>query len=252
MGAAMNAERRRHPSAPESDDIQRRQLIETYRRATWSSRRDDRRRSRGKRYRRVWRPILLIMLVIGLFVGISAVVTYGMRSVIAAVAPEVAEVLFADGGRESERIVVRDLTSDGSDEVIAIAETALKGNPYGFNQTHGQCLGFVDDIFGIYGQEFRRVCCAAYAMKMAEPVHTDLTEIPIGACIFSDRSVTHTVCDNCGKDAGHVGIYKGDGEVIHNGLSGPEVIDINDFVRTWGSAGAGGTIAWGWHAGLPL
>ena len=253
VGRVMKLEEGRHRTSPESEAIRSRQPLETYRRATWSSRNAERAlRPKDRRPRRAWRPIVLIVFAIGIFIGISAAVTYGVHSVITAVSPEVAGALFADDESRSERIVVRDVPSDAANEVIAIAESALKDNPYGLNETHGQCLGFVDDVFGIYGQEFRRVCCATSAMKMAEPMNTDLTEIPIGACIFSDRSATSTMCDTCGKDAGHVGIYKGDGEVIHNGLTGPEIIDINEFVRTWGSAGAGGTIAWGWHAGLPL
>ncbi len=220
--------------------------VDQWRQDAWRKRRvfaAEKKRQKRKRIK------IIVFLVILLAAFLAA--TFAMIAGIHAITGP----LFSDETTkrdEPSAIKVQDITSPAALELVSVAKTSIEGNPFGFNNQHAQCLAFVDDVFSAYGQEFGRTCCATSAMRLSEPISYDCSIIPVGACIFSDKSVTHTMCTTCGRDGGHVGIYIGDNQVIHNGLNGIEIIDINDFIDQWGPNGSGGTIGWGPHMGHTL
>lgn len=110
------------------------------------------------------------------------------------------------------------------------------------------CLGFVQDVFANCGYEgtIPRYCCAHAAMD-ASTTYDDLSNIPVGACLFAPYSSGAVMC-SCGRDAGHIAIYIGDGQVAEN-VGGRAIGDVDAWIERWGGQGV---VKWGWLGGVAL
>lgn len=85
---------------------------------------------------------------------------------------------------------------------------------YGYNNL---CLGFVADVFNELGAGRYGACCA-YTYGKNRIISTSKDDIPLGADVFfsgTARNYPPVYC-SCGNIAGHIGVYVGDGYMIHS------------------------------------
>lgn len=124
----------------------------------------------------------------------------------------------------------------------AVIETAIgyTGAPNWPNM----CLAFVKWCFEVaYGIDSSSCCAYDYGTKYIDS--TDRDNIPLGADVFFGGSSLS--CGNCGNQCGHVGIYVGDGEIIHS-WGGKVIRTTIDYVVNSGYPYRG----YGWHGDLEL
>ena len=88
--------------------------------------------------------------------------------------------------------------------------------------------------------------CAHEAGQKAVNSSTSTDNIVPGAAVFSFRSSSGTVDSACGQDAGHVGIYIGDGQIASctgRGSTGVVICTIDEWKQSWDFS------CWGWLPG---
>jgi hypothetical protein len=93
-------------------------------------------------------------------------------------------------------------------KIVSIAESKV-GSTY----AKRMCLAFVKECHKeAYNYDAGSACCAKkYADKYIDS--TSMTNIPLGADVFFSGS--STTCSSCKSKCGHVGIYVGDGYIVH-------------------------------------
>ena len=112
----------------------------------------------------------------------------------------------------------------------------------GESYARGYCLRFVDESFqNIYG--FREYSCCAYKCGSTY-LDSASRDIPLGACVFFGGS---DVTCSCGNRAGHIGIYVGNGNIVH-AWAGKLVNTSIDYVVSCGYPYRG----WGWLCDVAL
>lgn len=128
--------------------------------------------------------------------------------------------------------------------VVAAANKAAATGIYNGSGYKGHCLAFVADIVTkTYGISDRNSeCCAKkYADKYIDEKTTDTSRIPLGADVFFS-SKTNTVCSTCHQHCGHIGIYVGNGQIVHAWSGKIQKMNISKVVS------CGYTLTgWGWH-----
>ena len=84
------------------------------------------------------------------------------------------------------------------------------------------------------------ICCAGKNRSLYA-VSKSSADIPIGAMIYNDPAVYHsrTTDSYCGLNAGHVGIYIGNGQIASN-IGGVAFDTIESWTAYYGFGG------WGW------
>lgn len=88
--------------------------------------------------------------------------------------------------------------------------------------------------------------CAHEEGQKAVNSSTSTDNIVPGAAVFSFRSSSGTVDSACGQDAGHVGIYIGDGQIASctgRGSTGVVICTIDEWKQSWDFS------CWGWLPG---
>ena len=102
------------------------------------------------------------------------------------------------------------------------------------------CLAFVRECFMALGGPASTACCA-YKYGNSYIKSTSKDNIPIGADVFfGNRNIK---CGSCGNYCGHIGIYVGNGEMVH--ASGGKVLKSK---LTYVSNYRG----WGYHGGINI
>lgn len=120
-------------------------------------------------------------------------------------------------------------------KVVAYAKSKV-GNSY----ANGYCLRFVKECFAnTYG--FTSSACCAYSYSKSYIDSTSSNNIPIGADVFFKGSSSK--CSKCGNKCGHIGIYVGDGYVIH-AMSGKVQKTKLSKLDSYSNLSY---IGWGWH-----
>lgn len=118
--------------------------------------------------------------------------------------------------------------------VSEVAQMAL--TKVGTKWANGMCESFAETMYRNAGISVAYKGCAAEACDSWWQ-STNSSNIPIGAMVFASSSSTHN-----GHNAGHIGIYVGDGYVVHGGAG--------DYVRKDTlSAFLSGRGYWGWGIG---
>ena len=108
----------------------------------------------------------------------------------------------------------------------------------------GQCQAWVSRVYLRAGQSPQQTKPCASEAANAWVVSKDKNNIPLGACvyghawIYSDGSQAH--CG--GHEAGHVGIYIGNGQVASN-VGGIRIDTLDKWISYYGWKG------WGWNGG---
>ena len=101
--------------------------------------------------------------------------------------------------------------SISSSQVVSYFESKV-----GIKWGQGLCLNFVRTCFQDLGEPYSSSCCA-YNYGTSFLDSTSKSNIPIGADVFFSGPVKLCgVCSTCGNSAGHVGVYVGDGYIIHD------------------------------------
>ena len=116
--------------------------------------------------------------------------------------------------------------------------------------TRAYCEGWVEEVYrtamGKSDDEnsgIPRQCCAHNAGTKSI-VSNSTDDIIPGAAVFSFKSSSHTIDSACGQDAGHVGIYIGDGKIAsYLGNGNVSICTINEWQQSWVFSG------WGWLPG---
>ena len=124
-----------------------------------------------------------------------------------------------------------------------IVEYAI--NKIGNSATSGLCLKWVADAFKeCYSATRYSSCCAAnFGAKYLDSSGRD--NIPLGADVFFAGGLD--TCSSCGKACGHIGIYVGDGYIVHSwgGKVRKDtiawIIGTNQKLTYYG---------WGWHGNM--
>lgn len=149
-------------------------------------------------------------------------------------------------GNEERRIAAREMyekwkgvekpesggiQNDGSATVMQskIQQIAASRNTLGCSQ--GFCQKWVANVYQKAGQTRTSTCCASEARRRWK-VSDSKDNIPIGATVYVQHSWSRKKC-GCGKDAGHVGIYIGNGQIASN-EGGITYKTISQWERTYG------------------
>ena len=92
----------------------------------------------------------------------------------------------------------------------------------------------------IAGVSINNICCAGKNRSLYA-VSKSSVDIPIGAMIYNDPAVYHsrTTDSYCGLNAGHVGIYIGNGQIASN-IGGTVIDTVEGWTAYYGFGG------WGW------
>ena len=105
------------------------------------------------------------------------------------------------------------LSSDVQQRIVAIAQDYQN---YGITAPAGYCEMWAEQVYRAAGVQVNNWCCAG-RNRVTNVVSTDSSNIPVGAMVYNDPAVynSRTTC-GCGLNAGHVGIYIGNGMIISN------------------------------------
>ena len=110
----------------------------------------------------------------------------------------------------------------------------------GQTYTKNACLAFVKECFVNLGGPQSTSCCA-YNYGNSFIVSTSKDNIPIGADVFFGNK--NIKCGSCGNYCGHIGIYVGNGQMVH--ASGGEILKTNlNYVSNYRG--------WGYHGGINI
>lgn len=147
----------------------------------------------------------------------------------------------------------------GPSLVVKAANTTISSSTIAdyFNSKVGtsvpqaSCLAFIADGFASLGATRSSACCA-YDYGSSHIVSTSMDNIPIGADVFFnwDSSYTGTwyTCPTTGNYCHHIGVYVGDGNVVHT--SGGKVVktSLSELVSYWKVNFRG----WGYHGNVTV
>ncbi len=127
-------------------------------------------------------------------------------------------------------------TTYDAQKIVEKAESYLGSTSFG----RGYCLKFVRMMFQEQYGFYSSACCAYnYGTKYIDS--TSQNNIPIGADVFFTGS--SSTCSSCGKKCGHIGIYVGNGYIIHNWSGKIQKHKISDITKSGSYSYRG----WGWH-----
>ena len=128
------------------------------------------------------------------------------------------------------------LSSDVQQRIVAIAQDYQN---YGITAPAGYCEMWAEQVYRAAGVQVNNWCCAG-RNGVTNVVSTDSSNIPVGAMVYNDPAVynSHTTC-SCGMNAGHVGIYIGNGMIISN-IGGSSTDTLESWTSYYGFGG------WGW------
>ncbi|MBS6799165.1 MAG: glucosaminidase domain-containing protein [Firmicutes bacterium] len=104
-------------------------------------------------------------------------------------------------------------------------------DPYNQGYKH-LCEAWVAKVYHRAGLHYETSCCAS---KARERFAITSGKIPVGAIIYSGSGYKSTVTCSCGRNAGHVAIYIGNGQVA--GSQVPFIMSINKWISIFGYGG---------------
>ena len=128
------------------------------------------------------------------------------------------------------------LGTDMQNRIVTIAQNYQS---YGITAPAGYCEMWAEQVYRAAGVQVNNWCCAG-RNRMTNVVSHDSSNIPIGAMVYNDPAVynSRTTC-GCGLNAGHVGIYLGNGQIMSN-IGGSAIDTLESWTSYYGFGG------WGW------
>lgn len=149
-----------------------------------------------------------------------------------------ASIIFSTGGNTNVDIDFdaldfgNETVNDTQKEIVVVATNS---ESYGISAKSGYCQAWVADVYQAVTGSRGSAHCALCAADMWA-VSQDFSKIQVGATVYGYASNPY----------GHVGIYIGNGKVIHN-LSGTvKVQSLENWVKDFNG------FAWGWENGKKL
>lgn len=130
-------------------------------------------------------------------------------------------------------------TSDGNDLQKKVVEVAMHSSNYGITHEKGFCQRWVADVYAKAGVNggLRIPADTAVSAGKKWGVSKDWNTIQLGATVYG-------YANQYGPE-GHVGIYIGNGLVVHNtGEVTPD--DLTDWIKKYDG------MCWGWNGGIDL
>lgn len=125
------------------------------------------------------------------------------------------------------------LTTDSVDQAINTAKSLVGNQSYG-----DMCLALVSRFYGYTSAGIESAQAAAGVVQAAGQMHTDMTDIPVGALIWYDGTPI-------GNPYGHVAMYAGDGMIYSNGApTGVGLIPMDEPASGWGEPIIGWSSVW--------
>lgn len=124
-------------------------------------------------------------------------------------------------------------TPDSVAQAMATAESMVGNQNY-----TNMCLALVSRFYGYTSAGIESAQAAAGVIQAAGQMHTDMTDIPVGALIWYDGTPI-------GNPYGHVAMYAGNGMVYSNGApTGVGLISIDEPASGWGEPIIGWSSVW--------
>ena len=121
----------------------------------------------------------------------------------------------------------------------------------GTSTESGMCMKWVADAFRDCYQTTRySACCAAqFGIKYRDSSSRD--DIPLGADVFFSGfyGSGNDTCSSCGNKFGNIGIYVGDGYIVHS-WGGKVKKDKIDYLLSLSNSGKLTYYGWGWHGNM--
>lgn len=137
-------------------------------------------------------------------------------------------------------------TGDGiAASTVASIMNAKVGNASLGAKYNGMCLKFVADCWKEMGFTRSSSCCAT-KYGAAHRKSSSMSNIPVGADVFFTGS--GSTCGTCKRRAGHVGIYVGDGFMVHC-MSGKI---RKDKVSAIAASNTLNYYGWGYHGNVTI
>lgn len=124
----------------------------------------------------------------------------------------------------------------GSKAQKSIVAAATNGKWYGTGP--GWCEAWVAAVYRTATGNGAGHCCAKASR---DAWATTKGKIPVGAAIYSSDKYRSRVTCSCGRNAGHVGIYIGNGKVVSMLSGGPTVQSLSTWKSWFGYGG------WSWR-----
>lgn len=128
----------------------------------------------------------------------------------------------------------------GTDAQNRIVEVARNSEKYGISAAGGYCEAWAEEVYRKAGVSIDKHCCAG-KNRALYTVGKSSKNIPLGAMVYNDPAVyqSRTTDSYCGLNAGHVGIYIGNGQIISN-IGGTVIDTVEGWTAYYGFGG------WGW------
>lgn len=128
--------------------------------------------------------------------------------------------------------------ADANDKQKAVADAAKNGEG---SQQAGRCMAFVDDVYEAAGYSVGRQRCPRDCLDSMSFHTSDLSNIKVGMVVLT-KEWSGGSRDENGVSYGHIGIYVGDGQVVHN-VGGIKTCSLDEWVSTFGDV-AGVECGW--------
>ena len=127
----------------------------------------------------------------------------------------------------------------GTDAQNRIVEVARNSEKYGISAVGGYCEAWAEEVYRKAGVSIDKHCCAG-KNRALYTVGKSSKNIPLGVMVYNDPAVYQSrTNDTCGRNAGHVGIYIGNGQIISN-IGGTVIDTVEGWTAYYGFGG------WGW------
>ena len=183
----------------------------------------------------------IVNLMDGKEVENEDIIVYVKNSKFAANAP----ILGASGTTSSSTGSSTSSSGDGSSLRQKVVDQASSLENLG--ASGGWCQKWVTLVYNkALGRDIQTHCCAHSAALSAKNTNSSTDNIIPGAAVFSYRSSGHVIDSYCGMDAGHVGIYIGNGKIASctgRGSTGITICTIDEWKNSWDFS------CWGWLPG---
>ena len=182
--------------------------------------------------------LLFDMLVLALVVWIAlpALDEYTAAGIIRPGSLTDAERALESGGEGDENSIFNQITIENEQQAAIL--DALKRRwperkaPWD-NGYQGLCETWVCDVYASAGLPVSGSCCAA---ESRDKYAVWSKEIPVGAMVYSGPEyLSGYLCEDCGKDPGHVAIYIGDGKVA--GSQSEYIMTLDEYKEYFGYGG---------------
>lgn len=127
-------------------------------------------------------------------------------------------------------------TNDQQKKVVSVALNASK---YGISAKSGYCQAWVADVYWKALGGTRKSSDSALTAGYLWSVSRDFSQIQVGATVYGNKNAVN----------GHVGIYIGNGQVIHNASSCVKIESLQSWIKKYSGSKP---CCWGWNGGVNL